>query len=104
MMTFARFQLAYFALRWGLLNPRPVPAWSDHPELGSIHEQMRALIARHVIAGCPLLWIFLSAAIPAAFTPSLFDANSSKHVRLVPGLKALDELLIRADSALKAMT
>jgi len=75
-----------------------VPGWSDHAELGSIHEQMRALIARHVIAGCPLLWVFLSAAIPAAFTPSL-DANSSKHVRLVPGLKALDELLIRADSA-----
>jgi hypothetical protein len=54
---------------------------------------MRALIARHVIMGCPILWVFL----PACFSSSTSDESAGKHLRLIPGLAALDQPLLAAE-------
>jgi hypothetical protein len=93
MMTFTRFQLASFALRWGLLEPGPAGVRRESEELAQIDEQMRIHIARHVISGCPLLWIFVPTAISAAFRSRAFQAAWPRGTRFVPGLAALDTLL-----------
>ena len=93
MMTLTRFQLAYFAHRWGFLEPGPAVVRRKSAELARIDEQMRIHIARHVISGCPLLWVFIPTAISAAFRGRAFQAAWPKGARLVPGLAVLDTLL-----------
>ena len=93
MMTLTRFQLASCALRWGLLEPgRPV-VLRESAELARIDQQMRIHVARHVISGCPLLWVFLPTAISAAFRRGQFQAAWPRGARLVPGLAVLDTIL-----------
>jgi len=100
MMTFARFLLASVALRGRLLTPRPAPTWDCHAELGNIYAQMRILIARHVISGCPLLWIFLPAILAACRARPL-SAEWATGAQLIPGFVVLDTLLVN-DRRLKA--
>ena len=93
MMTLTRFQLAYCAVRWRLLEPGLAVGCRDSVELAQIEEQMRIQIARHIISGCPLLWVFLPTAISAAFRTCAFEAAWPGAARLIPGLAALDALL-----------
>jgi len=93
MMTLTRFQLAYLANRWGFLEPGPAAVRRESAELAKLDEQMRLHIARHVISGCPLLWVFLPTAISATFRGRAFQAAWPKGARLVPGLAVLDTFL-----------
>jgi hypothetical protein len=93
MMTLTRFQLAYLARRWGLLEPGTVVVENKSAELLQLDEEMRIRIARHIISGCPLLWFFLPTAISAAFVSNMFQAAWPRGAGLIPGLAVLDTLL-----------
>jgi hypothetical protein len=74
MMTLTRLLLADSALRLGILTAsRAVATWGSRAELREIREQMRSAIARHVIAGCPIAWIFLPRAIPMGALDELLE-------------------------------
>src|SRR5690349_18457424 len=84
LMTFTRLLLASWAQQRGYLSPSSDP-FPPAEELASIHRAMHWLIARHVICGCPLLWILSPQATLAAFGHHGLEAQPAK-VWMLPGM------------------
>jgi hypothetical protein len=90
-MTFTRLLLASIAQRRAYLSLSAEP-FTPPEELAGIHRAMHSLIARHVISGCPLLWILLPRATAAAFSRPSLEAQPTK-VWMLPGMGIIDALL-----------